>query len=225
MIKHHISDKLLMAYCAGTLPEAFNLVVATHISLCDECRARMEGFDAVGGAVLDQRVSPVAMSSDALSATLRKIKAKTAPDGPGYSAAGQAPHTPSAMRDTVLPGPLLAYTGGGLDHVQWRSIGGGVRQAILPTSRHASARLLHIPAGTAVPDHGHRGLELTLVLQGAFVDESDRFARGDIEIADEEMEHTPIAEMGADCICLAATDAPLKFRALLPRLAQPFFRI
>ncbi|MGP9790089.1 ChrR family anti-sigma-E factor [Roseinatronobacter sp. NSM] len=219
MIKHHISDKLLMAYCAGTLPEAFNLVVATHISLCDDCRARMAGFDAVGGAVLDQRVAPVAMSSDALSATLRKIKAKTAADDPEDSPVGQY------MRDPVLPGPLLRYTGGGLEAVQWRAIGGGVRQAILPTSRHASARLLHIPAGTAVPDHGHRGLELTLVLQGAFVDESDRFARGDIEIADEEMEHTPIAEMGADCICLAATDAPLKFRALLPRLAQPFFRI
>lgn len=218
MIKHHISDKLLMAYSAGTLPEAFNLVVATHISLCDECRARLAGFDCVGGAVLEQRIAPAALSSGALSATLEKIKrggGDTVPDAPVTAARG----------DTVLPGPLRSYVGGGLEQVQWRSIGGGVRQAILPTSRNASARLLHIPAGTAVPDHGHRGLELTLVLQGAFVDETDRFARGDVEIADEDMEHTPVAEAGADCICLAATDAPLKFRALLPRLAQPFFRI
>ena len=34
-----------------------------------------------------------------------------------------------------------------------------------------------------------------------------------------------IAEAGADCICLAATDAPLRFRGVLPRLAQPFLRI
>jgi putative transcriptional regulator len=26
---------------------------------------------------------------------------------------------------------------------------------------------------------------------------------------------------GEDCICLAATDAPLRFRGLIPRLAQP----
>ena len=52
-----------------------------------------------------------------------------------------------------------------------------------------------------------------------------RFNRGDIEIADEEMEHTPVALAGQDCICLAATDAPLRFRGLLPRLAQPLLRI
>jgi putative transcriptional regulator len=84
---------------------------------------------------------------------------------------------------------------------------------------------LHIPAGSAVPDHGHRGTELTLVLQGAFSDEFDRFGVGDLEIATEEDEHTPVAEAGLDCICLAATDAPLKFNGLIQRLAQPFLRI
>jgi putative transcriptional regulator len=101
----------------------------------------------------------------------------------------------------------------------------GVKQAILSTSREATARLLYIPAGASVPDHGHRGTELTLVLQGAFVDEVDHFGPGDIEVANEDLNHTPVADIGADCICLAATDAPLRFRALMPRLAQPFLRI
>jgi putative transcriptional regulator len=100
-----------------------------------------------------------------------------------------------------------------------------VRQAILPTSKGAIARLLYIPAGQAVPDHGHRGTELTLVLQGAFRDETDRFGTGDVEISGQELEHTPVAEAGCDCICLAATDAPLRFNALIPRLLQPLFRI
>jgi putative transcriptional regulator len=34
-----------------------------------------------------------------------------------------------------------------------------------------------------------------------------------------------MAEAGVECICLAASDAPLKFHGLLPRLAQPFFKI
>ena len=101
----------------------------------------------------------------------------------------------------------------------------GVKQAILPTGPDATARLLYIPAGVAVPDHGHRGMELTLVLQGAFADANDRFGPGDIEIADEAMEHTPVALAGVACICLAATDAPLRFRAMLPRLAQSLLRI
>lgn len=101
----------------------------------------------------------------------------------------------------------------------------GVRQAILPTAKGATARLLFIPAGQAVPDHGHRGTELTLVLRGAFRDATDRFGPGDLEIATEELEHTPVAEAGVDCICLAATDAPLRFSGLIPRLLQPLFRI
>ncbi|MDP5359161.1 MAG: cupin domain-containing protein, partial [Paracoccaceae bacterium] len=76
-----------------------------------------------------------------------------------------------------------------------------------------------------LPDHGHHGQEMTLVLQGAFVDESDRFAAGDVEVANEDMNHTPVAEAGLDCICLAATDAPLRFNGLMPRLAQKFMNI
>ena len=66
---------------------------------------------------------------------------------------------------------------------------------------------------------------MTLILQGAFSDEVDRFARGDVEFGDENLTHTPIAEVGVDCICLAATDAPLKFSGIIPRLLQPFIKI
>ena len=76
-----------------------------------------------------------------------------------------------------------------------------------------------------MPHHSHRGLELTLVLKGAFRDEDDRFGPGDIEVATEEVHHTPIAEEGEDCICLAATDAPLRFKGLIPRIVQPFIGI
>jgi len=68
-------------------------------------------------------------------------------------------------------------------------------------------------------------MELTLVLQGRFDDETGTFGVGDLEIADEDLEHTPIAGAGDPCICLAATDAPLRFRTFVPRLLQPLFRI
>ena len=212
-IRHHLSDQLLMAHAAGQLPEAFSLVVATHVSLCDECRARLAAFDAVGGAVIE--VEPeVAMGEDALAAVLARIEGLDQPRRPVERRASG-----------VFPAPLAGYVGGDLSAVRWRRVGGGVKQAILPTGNDATARLLYIPAGTAVPDHGHRGLELTLVLQGAFADDSDQFGRGDVEIADAAMEHTPRALAGEACICLAATDAPLRFRGLIPRLAQPLLRI
>ena len=127
--------------------------------------------------------------------------------------------------DGVFPSPLQDYVGGDLTDVKWRRVGKGVKQAILPTSNDASVRLLYIPAGCEMPDHGHHGMEMTLVLQGAFIDEDGRFGRGDIEVANEDTEHTPVADIGEACICLAATDAPLKFTSLIPRVAQKFLRI
>ncbi|PTW44868.1 ChrR family anti-sigma-E factor [Rhodovulum kholense] len=214
-IIHHLTDDLLMAHASGSLPEAFGLVVATHVSLCDECRARLAGYEAVGGAVLEDADPGVAMAEDSLAATLRLIA-----DMP--EEARIAAPEPAAP---VFPMPLRDYVGGDADTVQWRALGGGVRQAVLPTARDATVRLLYIPAGMAMPDHGHGGMELTLVLQGAFEDAGGRYGRGDVEVAGEDLDHTPVAAPGPDCICLAATDAPLKFHGLLPRLAQPFIGI
>ncbi|MGJ8605591.1 MAG: ChrR family anti-sigma-E factor [Marivita sp.] len=216
-VQHHLTNDLLMAYSAGDLPEAVNLIVATHISLCDECRATLGSFDAVGGAVLDG-CDTAAMSGNSLASVLDMIHAQDSK----ITARGPA-QTDAA--DPVLPAPLRDYVEGGLDNVRWRPVGMGVKQAILPTTKDATARLLYIPAGTAIPDHGHKGMELTLVLKGAFQDEDGYFGRGDIEIASEDLNHTPVADISEDCICLAVTDAPLRFRGLMPRIAQPFLGI
>ncbi|MFZ7093002.1 ChrR family anti-sigma-E factor [Primorskyibacter sp. 2E233] len=211
-ITHHLTDALIMGYSAGTLPEAVNLIVATHVSLCDECRAAVEAHDAVGGGLIEE-CAPAAVSKDCLSQVMSLIRDEPAP------VAAQVPVDPA------IPAPLRDYVGTSLADVKWRPVGMGVKQAVLRTSSEATARLLFIPAGTAVPDHGHNGLELTLVLQGAFRDEDGYFRRGDIEVASEAVNHTPIADISEDCICLAVTDAPLRFKGLLPRLAQPFLGI
>lgn len=211
-IRHHLNDALLTSYASGHLAEAFGLVVAAHVSLCDDCRARLETFEALGGAVMEAE-AVAEVSDDALAQVMARLDLAL-PDV-----------TPVAQVRGILPAPVAAYVGGNLDRVKWKSLGMGVRQAILPTSRRATARLLYIPAGQSVPDHGHRGTELTLVLRGAFRDATDRFGPGDLEIAGEDLQHTPVAEAGEACICLAATDAPLRFAGLVPRLLQPLFRI
>jgi putative transcriptional regulator len=211
-VRHHAPDALLMGYAAGTLPEAFNLVMATHVSLSDDSRARLGAMEAVGGSVLESCAAEMAAGS--LERALER--AGTTPQ-----ANGRVP----LKAEGIFPAPLADFVGHGLDDVRWKSVGMGVKQAILRNDGGATVRLLRIPAGRAMPDHGHGGMELTLVLQGAFVDGNNRYGRGDLEVADQNMDHTPVAEAGEDCICLAATDAPLRFRGWLPRLVQPFFRI
>lgn len=211
---HNLSDELLLGYATGALPHAFDLVVASHVSLSADSRARLAGYEALGGKVLEASEG-AELAEDSFEQVLARINGDTQ-DDLGWT----APKT-----DPVFPAPLYEAIGGGLDDVNWRPIGMGVKQAIIHDDEHGTARLLSIPAGGEMPKHSHRGLELTLVLQGAFRDEDGRYGRGDIEEADTHTHHTPVAEMGEDCICLIATDARLKFDGLLARIAQPFIGI
>ena len=208
-ITHHIPERMLVAYASGTLERPFALVVAAHVSLCQDCRANLGAHEAVGGSVLDAQ--PVeALAPGCKEAILAKLDTPYEPE-------------PVYRRSGAYPGPVMAALKGRLP--RWKSVGKGVRQDILHSDQTGSVRLLYIPPGQAVPDHGHSGLELTLVLRGAFRDETGRFGVGDLGVADDDLEHTPVAEEGAPCICLAATEAPLRFKGLLPRILQPIFRI
>lgn len=208
-ITHHIPDPLLRAYATGSLPHVFSVVVAAHVSLCDDCRARAEAEDMAGGVVLDD-LAPAPVDTDLRARTL--------------AALDDAPPAPEPIRASgIFPAPVMRATGG--KPPDWHMLGGGIRQQILHADREGSLRLLYIPPGRAVPEHGHRGMEMTLVLQGSFSDSEGRFGVGDVELADGDLDHQPMAGPGAPCICLAATDAPLRFHQFLPRLLQPIFRI
>lgn len=207
-ITHHIPDALLDAHVTGNLPHAFSVVVAAHLSLCDACRARAEAAEMLGGALLD-RIAPNAMSLGAKDRLLTAL---------------EDPPPPAAIASSgIFPAPVMQALAG--QPPKWRMLGGGIRQQILSADREGSLRLLYIPAGCAVPEHSHGGLELTLVLQGSFSDSEGHFGVGDVETAGDEVDHQPMAGMEGPCICLAATDAPLRFRAMIPRLLQPLFRI
>ena len=212
-IKHHLSKELLLAYSAGQLEEGFSLAIATHISMCDDCRAALESYEAMGGALLDVS-DPEEMGDDSFESVMALIENQP------------VQITESAEKvESDVPSALSDYIGGSLKDIKWRPIGLGVKQSLLKTSGNSTARLLYIPAGTAVPHHSHNGNELTLVLKGAFEDEVARFGPGDVEMADEDLDHQPIAVEGEDCICLAVTDAPLKFQTFIHKLVQPFLKI
>lgn len=208
-ITHHTPDAMLAAYSSGNLPQPYALVVAAHISLCQECRAALGAHQVAGGAILD-RVGEEDLSDSLKSNVLALLDTPVAPEV-------------TYQRSGVFPGPVMEALKG--MPPRWKSLGLGARQNILLDEREGSVRLLYIPPGQAVPDHSHNGMELTLVLQGSFSDDTGHFGVGDLEIADQDLEHTPIADKGAPCICLAATDAPLRFNSLVPRLLQPLFRI
>jgi putative transcriptional regulator len=216
-IRHHLSDDLLVSYAAGSLAEGWSLAVATHLALCPQCRKRLTLAEDIGGELLDATETSEDVTSS-WEAVRRRLAEPVVIEAPRP--------TPGGRREGGLPEPLRSYLGGDIDTLRWRSLGRGAYQIRIPTAdSETQVRLLRIPAGKPVPEHGHGGRELTLVLRGSFADGDDLFARGDIEDADASLTHQPIATPGEDCICLAVTDAPLRFRSWIVRAIQPILGI
>ena len=76
-----------------------------------------------------------------------------------------------------------------------------------------------------MPEHGHGGEELTVMLRGSYSDHTGRYIVGDVADLDEDIEHQPVVDSDEDCICLVATEAPTRFKSVWARLAQPFIGI
>jgi putative transcriptional regulator len=217
MAMHHPRLDLLMSYAAASPGESWSLAIATHLALCPKCRDIVSMAEEMGGSLL-QEVEPEPMSSGSWEHIASQLNAREAVQSP-------AAEVESAPTPPLFPQPLRAYIGDDADSVAWSRLGGVGYQCLIPTQDEGRARLLRISAGKPVPRHGHQGRELTLVLSGSFSDHQGKFGRGDLEDGDEELVHQPVAGRDEDCICLAVTDAPLRFTSLIPRLVQPFIKI
>lgn len=219
-VSHHPNQELLLDYTSGALGEGWSLAVATHLALCPSCRRLVEGLEALGGGMLTD-TAPGPVGDHLLESVLERID-----EEPKDAVVPKPPSKPAPGHPPVLPQPLRGYLGGDAAELQWQRLGLGAYQIpIAIEDGCVTARLLRIPAGRPVPQHSHRGMELTLVLAGAFSDATGHYGRGDFQEAEEDLEHQPHAAPGEDCICLAVTDAPLRFSGGLMRVIQPLLGI
>ncbi|RWX78552.1 transcriptional regulator [Neorhizobium lilium] len=217
-INHHLSDELLLDYAAGNLTEGWSLVMATHMALCPSCRRRLSAMEGAAGALLE-KVEPHDVPEDSWARMKQRLE--------GIRIEEVKPKPAAPQKDAlVFPEPLRSYVGADLADVKWQALGLGAYHLRIETADPTTqVRLLRIPAGKPVPEHTHVGKELTLVLSGSFYDGDELFGRGDVEEADDSLLHTPKASPGEDCVCLAVTEAPLKFSSWIVRLIQPILKI
>ena len=212
---HHLDDSTLLAYAAGTLDEAFSVVAASHVAVCPVCRGAVRAAEALGGELLDS-VGGAPVSDDCRSRTFAALEQAGLYRLP---VAAPRPAFPRALAQFL---PVAS-----LDDLAWKKKAPGVAvfDVKLPASARGQLRLLRIGAGRAMPEHGHGGEEITMVLKGAYVDHMGRFAAGDVADLDEDIEHRPVVEQDGDCICLVATERPTRFKSLAARIMQPFVGI
>lgn len=209
-IEHHPDTATLASYAAGSLDEAFATVVAAHLASCAKCRARLYEIEEVGGTMLET-IDAVGLNEAALERAMSRL------DEPSEERA-----EPRSAEQS-LPRPLGRLVTAPLDDIAWKSVAPGVAVHRLPTSKAArgSLTLLKIAPGKKIPEHGHGGMEITLVLTGSYRDALGRFGPGDVADLDEDIEHQPVVDSDEPCICLVASEAPTRFKSFFGRLFQP----
>jgi putative transcriptional regulator len=209
-ILHHPDVATLMSCAAGSQPEAIAAVVASHLAMCPSCAREVGKMTRIGAALFDD-LAPAAMEKAASVAAMRAQEAET------------EVVLPAEVRTGDVPYPLTGLIGTDLDKVAWKWLAPGVWYYPVPLSDGATGdlRLLKVAPGQAVPEHGHGGEELTLLLRGSYRDELGEFRTGDVADLDDDVEHTPIADPKEGCICLVASETKARFKSLFARIVQP----
>jgi putative transcriptional regulator len=171
-------------------------------------------FEAVGGAVLSE-LDPTPLADDALARVMARIDETAA----RVSEARLANVLARAEVGIPLPAALDACGIG-----PWRWVAPGVRwsKVSVPGDASANLMLLKVAAGKRLPEHTHTGREYTHVLSGSFSDDRGRYAAGDFDEADGDVEHQPVVDAAGECVCLAAIEGRMLLRGLIGRIVQPF---
>jgi putative transcriptional regulator len=201
-------DAIMIDHAAGNLSCAQTLVIDSYISMNDSARADSRDYLSMGGALLDSECKHSNISGACFENVMNMI------DVP-------------QQESSVPKDSMACYFDCDFDLLEWKTLAPGIEyyDVPVPCQKKEKAQLLKMAPGKSVLEHSHDGLELTLVLDGAFHDDSGVHNRGDLSVeAGHDHAHKPVADMEHGCICLAVTTAPLHFTGLLGRVINPFVR-
>jgi len=214
----HLDHATLVGYSAGALPLAFAAVVASHLELCATCRGQLHAADAIGARLIEQQ-DGAPLSASARDAFRARLAGETV--APPRNAPAPAPVDPD-----LLPTPLRPWFGERYSTLRWRAIGPGIHLLrAQDEALGAQLLMLRTASGKRMPMHSHGNNELTLILRGAYDDVLGHFGSGDVADLDSDTEHQPVTTPGVPCICVAASDAPMKFSGWIARAMQSVLRI
>ncbi|AXV15240.1 transcriptional regulator [Neorhizobium sp. SOG26] len=190
-------DFLIAQHVAGSLPEPASVLVGAHLEMQETSRRLAGSFEMLAGEALE--------ASEGEPIILREKRLEEIFASPTITIAAE----PERKVGTRFPSALWRYAGCDLPEVPWKTRLPGFKQHTIERTEEAEASLLWVRPGRALPHHAHHGLELTLVLEGEFHDHRGSFAAGAVSVADESVEHRPVAGTECPCVCFSILFAPI----------------
>lgn len=191
---------LLLRYAAGNISEAESMSVSAHLTLNPVARSIVADMEEIGAGIIGQYAEPAEINQSVLTTLLDKIDAGQNKDNNQIHKDPEPDASNSEI--SFLPYPVRYYFETTGKKIAWKNVLKGIDKCPVPVSKKGIAELLKIEPGKDIPSHTHRGEEITLVLEGAFEDETGYYGRGDLIVLDERINHKPVSDAKKGCICL-----------------------
>lgn len=222
MIKHHPTFELLKAFVNGELPASLSAGVAIHIDMCPKCQQQVAQLTEQAAEssfeelFLDRFIVDEQQSTEDLDdidfdemiadiTAAADIEQSKQQETVTVEMKGQKYTLPKALTNMELASPA--------------NIGKLSRSRILLDEDEIHTSLLHIEPGGGVPQHTHKGFELTVLLEGSFTDEHGEYVKGDFIMLDGSTVHHPESENG--CLCYTVANDALRFTQGINKLLNP----
>jgi putative transcriptional regulator len=219
MIKHHPTFELIQSFVNGDLPASLSAGIAIHADMCPKCQQQI--------AQLTEQVAEVSFEEAFLDrfivdddSELDTFDFETMVEQ--ITQSKEVFEINPQMDKTIvfneksylLPRALTNMTLG-----KTANIGKLARARIQLDENEIHTSLLQIEPGGSVPEHTHKGFELTVLLDGSFHDESGEYVKGDFIMLDGSHQHHPVSDNG--CLCYTVANDALHFTQGINKLLNP----
>lgn len=223
MIKHHPKFTLLKSFVDGDLPASLAAGIAMHADMCPICQQKIAQLteqiaeasfeqDLLGETSITENENSFEASDMSFDDIINNITAsddiaplKAVPDERLITFKGMQYTLPNTLRN--------------MDLGRTAQIGKLSRARINLGEGEIHTNLLHIGPGGSIPEHTHKGFELTLLLAGTFADEQGEYVAGDFIMLDKRHQHQPATEKG--CLCYTVANDALHFTQGINKLLNP----
>ncbi|MGB2741997.1 MAG: ChrR family anti-sigma-E factor [Cognaticolwellia sp.] len=222
MIKHHPKFELLKSFVDGDLPASLAAGIAIHADMCPLCQEKISQLtehvaeDSFEHNLLDSLLVDEDDGSDISALSFDEMIAQITASNeiePVKAANDEREITFKGM-NYILPNAIRNMSLG-----KTAQIGKLSRARVQLNEGEIHTSLLHIAPGGSIPEHTHKGFELTLLLAGTFADAQGDYVPGDFIMLDKRHQHQPATEHG--CLCYTVVNDALHFTQGINKLLNP----
>ncbi len=201
-MNYHPDIDLLLKYSSGQLEPALSVAIGVHLQACEACREQIAQLEDVGGATLEQ-ANEESVSDEMLAMLMQEVDSLPIEQE-------VTPYEACAVAEMDRPF-VQRLSERNYDDLKWEKVTKNISKAtVAMNDPRFQVELLKFAPRAKIPKHTHSGKEFTLVLEGDFSDKEGTYRTGEFIVNDSSVEHQPLAG-DEGCVCLAITDAPLKF--------------